>query len=744
MVTRIGGLASGMDIDSMVEKLMTAEKSPLNKLYQKKQISEWQRDSYRSLNTKMKTFSDYTFDNILLSSNFVKKTPSTNGTNSSKVTVNASAGAAGNLDIQAVKQLATTAKTSAITVDDVTNRLATKDDTLGSLGITAGSINLKVGETTKTVSVGEADTIEGFINNLKSQGFTNSKYDTTTGKFTIAGATGSTYTIADTASAEKLKSFGFSMSPSSTSTEIVGATNTTKLVDDLGISAGVNTFNVKVGNETKSFTIDSTETISTFLGKLNATGSGVKASFDETTKKFSIAASTAGNTLTVEDTPTLDTLQKLGVSSTTTTSSSNFVNAGSTSTPTGSSLLGQLGAIGLKDGSVKLNVIQSNGETKETEISYSNADTIDSFIKRLNTSGAGVTALFSNGKLTIGANNSGSVKDGSTSAIQVINDSSGNGAALFDRLGFDTSSATGAAKGVVNTAFDLATTEGQDAIYAINGLVMESNSNLINVSGYEINLNGTFNETDISGDIITSSGNTISVSSTNDIGSMVDKIKEFVTKYNEFIGGINEQLKETKYRDYTPLTEEQRKDMSENEQKLWDEKAQSGLLRSDDLLRKGLSDMRSALGGRVNGLGDNVIDTMAEMGITTSSSYNDGGKLVIDETKLRKSLTEDPDRVINTLTQSGEVSGSVDTRGVVYRLRDAMTELTKKIDAKAGRTTMTDSQYAMGKNLVDMEKRISVWKDKLENIESRYWKQFTAMEKAINKANEQSSLFTTA
>ena len=37
MVMRVGGLASGMDIDALVEKLMSAEKIPLNKLQQKKQ-----------------------------------------------------------------------------------------------------------------------------------------------------------------------------------------------------------------------------------------------------------------------------------------------------------------------------------------------------------------------------------------------------------------------------------------------------------------------------------------------------------------------------------------------------------------------------------------------------------------------------------------------------------------------------------------------------------------------------------
>jgi len=73
MVNRIGGLASGMDIDSIVQKLMSAERAPLYKLQQKKTTYEWQRDAYRSVNTKIDTFSKYLFDNFLLSSNFVKK-----------------------------------------------------------------------------------------------------------------------------------------------------------------------------------------------------------------------------------------------------------------------------------------------------------------------------------------------------------------------------------------------------------------------------------------------------------------------------------------------------------------------------------------------------------------------------------------------------------------------------------------------------------------------------------------------
>ena len=55
-MVRIGGLASGMDIDSLVKDLMKAERMPLDKLKQKKQVLEWQRDDYRSMNTLLLDF----------------------------------------------------------------------------------------------------------------------------------------------------------------------------------------------------------------------------------------------------------------------------------------------------------------------------------------------------------------------------------------------------------------------------------------------------------------------------------------------------------------------------------------------------------------------------------------------------------------------------------------------------------------------------------------------------------------
>jgi len=239
----------------------------------------------------------------------------------------------------------------------------------------------------------------------------------------------------------------------------------------------------------------------------------------------------------------------------------------------------------------------------------------------------------------------------------------------------------------------------------------------------------------------------VTMTSTTNVDDIVNKIKEFVTTYNGFIKNLTDQTKETKYRDYAPLTSEQREEMSESEIKLWEEKAKSGLLRGDTLIREGLSNMRALVYQSNPGI-DSKYNTLFSIGITTTKNYNDGGTLEIDEIKLRKVLEEDPDAVEKLFKNSegkkeDVVDGkTVDTRGYLDKLRESMKSFEISIEKKAGRSTMTDSQYAIGKNLMDTESRINTWKSKLENIEARYWKQFTAMEQAINKANSQSSMFS--
>jgi flagellar hook-associated protein 2 len=90
MVQRINGFSSGMDIDQLVSQLMQAQRVPLVKLEQKKQTLEWQRDDYRTLNSKLLDFRNTAFDMKLQSSYLTRSVASSH---SSIITATAGAGA---------------------------------------------------------------------------------------------------------------------------------------------------------------------------------------------------------------------------------------------------------------------------------------------------------------------------------------------------------------------------------------------------------------------------------------------------------------------------------------------------------------------------------------------------------------------------------------------------------------------------------------------------------------------------
>ena len=54
--TRITGLYSGMDTDSLVKNLLAAQQAKVDKVYQQKTKLEWKRDAYTEINTQLKDF----------------------------------------------------------------------------------------------------------------------------------------------------------------------------------------------------------------------------------------------------------------------------------------------------------------------------------------------------------------------------------------------------------------------------------------------------------------------------------------------------------------------------------------------------------------------------------------------------------------------------------------------------------------------------------------------------------------
>lgn len=62
--------------------------------------------------------------------------------------------------------------------------------------------------------------------------------------------------------------------------------------------------------------------------------------------------------------------------------------------------------------------------------------------------------------------------------------------------------------------------------------------------------------------------------------------------------------------------------MKENDIKLWEEKAKSGILRNDSNIENMLSTLRRAFFDSVEGAGL----SLKELGLTTSKDYQEGGK----------------------------------------------------------------------------------------------------------------------
>ncbi len=84
---RIGGIASGLDIDQIVSDLMKVERTRLDSVYQKKVQTEWRRDEYRTINTKLLSLRNFAFDMQLQSSYTARKAESSN---SNAISVSAS------------------------------------------------------------------------------------------------------------------------------------------------------------------------------------------------------------------------------------------------------------------------------------------------------------------------------------------------------------------------------------------------------------------------------------------------------------------------------------------------------------------------------------------------------------------------------------------------------------------------------------------------------------------------------
>lgn len=274
----------------------------------------------------------------------------------------------------------------------------------------------------------------------------------------------------------------------------------------------------------------------------------------------------------------------------------------------------------------------------------------------------------------------------------------------------------------------------QQAQIVINGVTLTSDTNRFTYDGMQIDVKQ-----------LTEEGQTINLSLSRDVDAIFDKVTEFVEAYNELIEKVQEKLGEKRYRDYPPLTDEQREQLSETEIEKWEERARSGLIKNDPLLSRAMSDFRLDFYTAVEGVGH-----LSDIGITVGDPiegymrYKDGGKLHIDEAKLREAISNNPDLVMDIFTKSGSSADDATNykeTGVAKRLYASLNGVVSQLNEKAGyAVSVSDADNSlMGQQLRDIDERIYDMERRLLQIEDRYWREFTALEKAMERLNQQNN-----
>lgn len=351
----------------------------------------------------------------------------------------------------------------------------------------------------------------------------------------------------------------------------------------------------------------------------------------------------------------------------------------------------------------------SAGESKESKvITINKDDKVSDLINKINESfPEEVKASFSDmtGKLTISSNTTG---DNSTlKIIDVEKDVDGN---YID-------------KGTDNALsfLSMVTTKGENSQVTVmdsaGNVIKELNDgkNTFNIDGITYNLNGV---------------GQASLTSTQDITPVVEKLESFINDYNKIMDEIYDLVTQKKSSGYPPLTEAQKKEMTEEEIKNWEKKSKEGMLRNDSELRSFMDDMKSSMLGPFEGLGK----SLSEIGITNVDDYNKPGQIKLDVDKFTKVLQE------NGVLAEKLTNGVFDkVKTIMYKYVGSSSSIFAK---KAGiEKTSTDFNNIYSEQIRKQEEQIKKLTTKMKTKEQQLYSKFARLEASMSKLNSQMNYF---
>lgn len=702
MPIRMTGLTSGLDTESIVNQLMSAQRTKQTKVENKKQKLEWKQEIWKGLNTKIYGFYKDSLSKMKYSSNYSTKKASVS--DSTKLTATASTkAAAGSYKVEiksiASAQYVTSGKLSYKDSSGNTNT-ATTSTKLSDLGMSSGTVlKLEVGDKSSALEVKDDTTIKDFVNFCSNAGL-NATFDEKQQRFFLS-------------SKDSGEENSFSLSANTYSSE--GDTAITELNDAVGLANLTSSQKTKYNSivygaiasgtqisdddkETlKSIAVSSADADAKskatefYRASLNKTYDISDEEKEKIKKKYDSDLTLSGDDRTkaiadaIEKKKQSDIEEKLKTDEYK-TKISEAVTKGITAEE-----VRKAGLAVNNDSGVEDPASISKYTFEKTETRKENAENaIESAVGKFNTAiESGITSDNGSGLLKLGLSNF----DGATSYKEG------------------------------DLASNMVLSKAADTEIVYNGATLTSNNTSIEVAGVTHNLLGT-----------TAAGESVNVTVSNDTSAVYDTIKEFITEYNSILKTMNTYYDAASASSYEVLTDEQKEAMSDDEVDKWNTKIKDSLLRRDSTLSSLISVMKTDMMGSYKASNGKTY-SLANLGISTSSkNYNEGGLLHIkgdedddefaDSTNtLMQMLEEDPDTVKEVLS------------GLASNLYDSLNKKMSTSTMSSALTFYNDKE--MASQLSDYKKEISNWESKLSDMEEKYYSQFSAMETALAKLQSQ-------
>lgn len=703
MSIRMTGLNSGLDTDSIVQGLMSAQRMKQTKVEAKKTKLEWKQEIWSSLNSKLYSFYTDTLGKIKMQSAY--KTKAATSSDSSKVTATASSTAAeGTYKVKvnslASAQYVTSGKLNK-TVDEngkevnVTSKTKLVDlkDANGNSAFTSGAqISIQTAKGTTLLTVDENTKVSDFVTACNNAGL-NASFDENQQRFFISS---------DSSGADQ----GFQISVGALSQDQQDAIAGWK--EQIGYSylsttdktAVTNIFNkLQTGDMTAETAMKSLET---YLNKSRNTAatSYYKAQLtaDYNAKYF---ADDDHTQLTDEGVKAL--LMSKGNKTEEEVDNMTAEEREKAVEDLGLSDEAQIKAIST--------LVTSNVTKDMATEEYKNkiSDAVANGI------GNDTAPTFLQTSLADGLSALTTLTEDYNATMSTIAD----GNSQLSGLGL--SAVTGSAVAEGSDASGMVVIEASDAEIEFNGATLTSSTSTLTVNGLTLNI------------LDLTEGSTVNISVTKDTSAIYDTIKDFISEYNSLLKEMNTYYNADSAKDYDVLTDDQKEAMSDDEIEKWETKIKDSLLRRDDTLSSLISSFRSCMMGTYKASNGKTY-ALSSLGISTSSDYTENGLLHIkgdeddseygDETNtLEALLNSDPDVVMEVLT------------GLTTNLYNTLQKKMSTSTLSSALTFYNDKE--MNSQLSDYKKQISNWETKLADLEERYYSQFTAMEKALSSLSSQ-------